>query len=440
MCDHAGVVQVRLATAVRAWFAISLQTFGGPAGQIAVMHRELVDERRWVSDDRFVRALSFCTMLPGPEAHQLAVYLGWMLNGTLGALIAGSLFVLPGYVVMMALSAIYAAWGSTTAVVALFAGLGPAVVAVVAQAVHRLATRTLTARWSRAVAIGSFVALFAFAVPFPFVIAVAAVVGVLVGRAQGSRGPTVVPGATSPRARPDRRRSVRIVASGLALWAIPVIMSALIFGRSSVFVEQGAFFAGTAVITFGGAYAVLSFVAQRAVDGFGWLAPGEMVHGLALAESTPGPLIMVLQFVAFLGAYRDPGSLSPWAAAVIGATITVWVTFVPSFVFVLVGAPYIEMLRPDGAVSAALRGVSAAVVGVVASLAVFFATHTVFDETRMLGARPFRAELPVPSSVDLPALAVTVLAALLVVRFRWGVVRVLPVCAVAGTALHLLAR
>lgn len=427
---------IPIGVALRAWFTISLQTFGGPAGQIAVMHRELVEERRWVSDDRFVRALSFCTMLPGPEAQQLSVYLGWMLNGTAGGLMAGSLFVLPGYVAMMVLSAIYAAWGSTTAVVALFAGLAPAVVAIVAQAVHRLATRTLAQRWSKLVAASSFVALFAFAVPFPVVVAAAGVVGIVAGRRRSSV--TAVERAAGASGRPSVRRAVRIVGVGLVIWTVPVIICALAFGRSSVFVDQGVFFAGTAVVTFGGAYAVLSFVAQRAVDGFGWLAPGEMVHGLALAETTPGPLIMVLQFVAFLGAYRDPGSLDPWVAAVIGATLTVWVTFVPSFVFVLVGAPHVERLRTDGAVSAALRGVSSAVVGVIANLAVFFAVHTLFDDTAVHRTGPVHIELPRWSSLDPAALAVATLAAVLVFRLRLGVLRVLAICALTGAALHLL--
>lgn len=422
--------------ALRAWAAISLQTFGGPAGQIAVMHRELVERRRWVSDARFVRALSFCTMLPGPEAQQMAVYLGWAMNGTLGGIVAGSLFVLPGFVVMMALSAVYAQWGATAAVTALFAGLAPAVVAVVVQAVVRLARRSLHRRWTRLVSVGAFASLALFGVPFPVVVAVAAACGVAAARRTGAGVPST-DAVASPRARATLGRSLRILIIGTVLWTAPVIICALIFGRSSVFVQQGLFFSGTAVVTFGGAYAVLAFVAQRAVTGFGWLAPGEMVHGLALAESTPGPLIMVLQFVAFLGAYRDPGTLGPWTAALLGATLTVWVTFVPSFVFVLLGAPRIEALRPDGTAAAALRGVSAAVVGVIANLALYSALHTLFDRTRRLSTGPLHLDLPVPSSVRPVPCLVAALAAGLLLGRGWGMLRVLALCAAVGAALEL---
>jgi chromate transporter len=422
--------------ALRAWAVISLQTFGGPAGQIAVMHRELVERRGWISDARFVRALSFCTMLPGPEAQQLAVYLGWAMNGTLGGIVAGTLFVLPGFVVMMVLSAVYARWGATDAVTALFAGLAPAVVAVVVQAVVRLARRSLDRRWTWMTATGAFAALALFGVPFPVVVAAAAAGGVAAVRRTGA-GAAPTDTAAAPRARATIGRALRILIVGVALWTSPVIICALIFGGSSVFVQQGLFFSGTAVVTFGGAYAVLAFVAQRAVSGFGWLAPGEMVHGLALAESTPGPLIMVLQFVAFLGAYRDPGSLGPWTAALLGATLTVWVTFVPSFVFVLLGAPRIEALRPDGTAAAALRGVSAAVVGVIANLALYSALHTLFDRTRRFTDGPLHLELPVPSSVRPVPCLVAALAAGLLLGRGWGMLRVLAVCAAVGAALEL---
>ncbi len=309
---------IPLREATKAWFEISLQTFGGPAGQIAVMQRTLVDEKRWIGQQRLLFALSYCTLLPGPEAQQLATYVGWLLNGVKGALIAGILFILPGVVALLALSAIYVAFGDTTIVDALFLGLAPAVIAIVSQAVIRVARKGLGHPALIGLAVASFVALTFFAVPFPIVIGLAALVGWGLGRA--------IPDLTKPKMgaaddgppplisddalhaeRPSGRRATTILIIGLFLWATPVVVAALLFGRSSIFVDQGVFFSGAAVVTFGGAYAVLAYVAQQAVNVYGWLAPGEMVRGLALAETTPGPLIMVVQFVAFVGAYRAPG-------------------------------------------------------------------------------------------------------------------------------------
>ncbi len=443
---------VPFATASRVWFRISLRTFGGPAGQIAVMHRELVDERRWIGEERFLHALSFCTLLPGPEAQQLAIYLGWLLNGTRGGLVSGFLFVLPGYVALMILSMIYARWGATTAVTALFAGLAPAVLAIVSQAVFRIAKRALRNRVFIGVAVASFLALFQFNVPFPIVIAVAAVTGWVASQvrpdmfAPTAASPTTKPGAAAPLIpddalhgeRPSLRRSLRLLVIGGTLWVAPVLVAIVTLGSSHVVVRQGWFFSGTAVVTFGGAYAVLSFVAQRAVNIFGWLLPGEMINGLALAETTPGPLIMVVQFVAFLGAFRNPGSLNPWVAAVLGSTLTVWVTFVPCFLFVFLGAPHIERLRHNAKLSAALSAVTAAVVGVIANLSVYFAVNTLFDTTRTYDGGLFHVFHPVWSSIDLRAVAVALLAFVLVFRFSQPVLRVLGICAAVGAVLHLL--
>ena len=330
--------------AVRAWFAISLQTFGGPAGQIAVMERELVEERRWIGPQRFLHALNYCMLLPGPEAQQLAVYVGWLLNGLRGGLVAGILFVLPGMVALLALAAIYVAWGDATAVTAIFAGLAPAVLAVVAQAVLRVGGRALSHPALVALAAGAFVALALFAVPFPVVVAAAAAVGWLLGRlvphalarkgkgGHGSDGPPpLIPDQALHAEQSSLARTARILGLGLLVWAAPVALVALFTGTDSTLTTQGLFFSGTALVTFGGAYAVLAYVAQRAVETYGWLSPGEMVRGLALAETTPGPLIMVVQFVAFLGAYHHPDPLTPWTAALVGALLTTWVTFVPCF-------------------------------------------------------------------------------------------------------------
>lgn len=442
---------VPFGVATRAWFGISLRTFGGPAGQIAVMHRELVDERRWIGEQRFLHALSYCTLLPGPEAQQLAIYLGWLLNGTAGGLVAGTLFVLPGYVALMALSAVYAKWGATTAVTALFAGLAPAVLAIVSQALWRIGKRALRNRFLVAVAVSAFIALFCFGLPFPVVVAAAALAGWVGQRVRPEWFPAASHGSTAAAAepliaddalhgdRPSLARALRILVVGLILWGAPIAAVAL-FAGDGVFVDQGLFFSGTAVVTFGGAYAVLSFVAQRAVGVYQWLLPGEMVHGLALAETTPGPLIMVVQFVGFLGAFRDPGSLNPWVAGVLGATLVVWVTFVPCFLFVFLGAPHIEGLRENRRLSAALTAITAAVVGVIANLSIYFAVHTLFSSTRDIRWGPFRIGAPVWSTVSPAALTVGALAFVLVFRVKLGTLRVLGLCAVAGAALHLASR
>jgi chromate transporter len=437
-------------TAVRTWFAISLQTFGGPAGQIAVMQRTLVDDKRWIGQRRFLHAMNYCMLLPGPEAQQLATYVGWLLHGTRGGLVAGGLFVLPGVVALLVLSAVYVAFGSTVAVTALFAGLAPAVLAIVTQAVIRVAKRALTSPALVAIAVVAFLALALFAVPFPLVVLTAG----LVGWALPRRRPAGVPGGAPAEAAdtgpapvipddvlhnelPSSRRTLRILLVGLVVWGLPVAAVALLTGTGSVFTQQGLFFSGAAVVTFGGAYAVLAYVAQQAVQVYGWLAPGEMVRGLALAETTPGPLIMVVQFVAFLGAYRAPGELDPWVAAVLASLLVTWVTFVPSFLFVLLGAPYMERLRGNRSLSAALTGITAAVVGVIANLGVYFAVHTLFEETHEVDRFGLAMELPDLTTLRPVALAVAVVAAVLIFRLKWSVLRTLGVCALVGLAAGL---
>jgi chromate transporter len=431
--------------ATRAWFAISLQTFGGPAGQIAVMQRALVEERRWIGQQRFLHALSFCTLLPGPEAQQLAIYIGWLLNGVRGGLVAGTLFVLPGVVALLGLSAVYVGFGESPAIVALFAGLAPAVLAVVAQAVVRVGRRALGHPSLVAVAVAAFLALTVFRVPFPVVVAAAAGVGWALGRWAPDRigpaagaseaavgPPPLIPDDALHHERPDRRHVLAVLAVGMLAWGVPLALVAVLTGAHSVFTEQGLFFSGAAMVTFGGAYAVLAYVAQKAVEVYGWLAPGEMARGLALAESTPGPLIMVVQFVAFLGAYRDPGPLDPWAAAVLAALLTTWVTFVPCFVFIFLGAPYVERLRGNRSLSAALTGITAAVVGVIANLAVFFAVHTLFAEVDPRRFGPVVLDLPVPDSVRPVQLGIAVIAGVLLFGARWSVLRTLGACAALG--------
>ncbi|WP_439937832.1 chromate efflux transporter [Nocardia sp. N13] len=440
------VIPLRQATA--AWFAISLQTFGGPAGQIAVMQRMLVEEKRWIGQQRFLFALSYCTLLPGPEAQQLATYVGWLLNGVKGALVAGILFIIPGVVALLVLSGVYVAYGETRIVESVFLGLAPAVIAIVVQAVVRVGRKGLGHPALVVLAVASFVALTVFGVPFPVVVLGAAVLGWALGRriptlthpprTMADDGPPPLVSDDALHAeRPSGRRAALTLAVGLVVWFAPVAVAAAVFGRSSIFVDQGVFFSGAAVVTFGGAYAVLAYVAQQAVEVYGWVAPGEMVRGLALAETTPGPLIMVVQFVAFVGAYRAPGDLDPWAAALVAALLTTWVTFVPCFLFILLGAPYVERLRGNRDLAAALAGITAAVVGVIASLAVFFALHTLFEETGRVTAGPLDLAYPRLASLDPVSLAITALGCALVFWRRWSVLRTLGACALAGVVLGL---
>jgi chromate transporter len=438
---------ISLREATKAWFEISLQTFGGPAGQIAVMQRTLVDEKRWLGQQRFLHALNYCMLLPGPEAQQLAIYTGWLLNGIRGGLIAGTLFVLPGMLALLALSAVYVGFGDTAVLDNVFVGLSAAVIAIVVQALVRVSKRALSRPSLVVVAVCAFAALTLFSVPFPIVILAAGVAGWALARgwpravepseAQRRDGPPpLIPDDQLHGERPSLRRNAQILAVGLGLWALPVVAALAAFGRDSVFVDEGLFFSWTAVITFGGAYAVLSYVAQQAVSHYGWLGPAEMVRGLALAETTPGPLIMVVQFVAFVAAYRDPGSLNPWVAAVLGSLITTWVTFVPCFLFVLLGAPYVERLRSNRSLSAALTGITAAVVGVIANLAVYFALHTLFAETKQIDSGPLNLTVPVLDSLQADQVVVTALACWLIFVRRWGVLKTLGVCALAGLVLH----
>lgn len=445
---EAGSLSLREAT--KTWLAISLQTFGGPAGQIAVMQQKLVDEKRWIGQRRFLHALNYCMLLPGPEAQQLAIYIGWLLNGSVGGLIAGTLFVVPGAIALLALSALYVGAGSTAVVTGLFAGLAPAVIAIVIQAVHRVGKRALHHPILVAMAVASFAALTVFKVPFPFVILTAGLLGWL----QGVVMPGFAAGASQTgindkpeplisddalhQESPSSVHAAKVLLLGLVLWFTPIAAAAIAFSRDSVFVDQGLFFSGAAVVTFGGAYAVLAYVAHQAVNVYGWLKAGEMVRGLALAETTPGPLIMVVQFVAFVGAYRDPGSLDPWVAAVLASLLVTWVTFVPCFLFIFLGAPYVERLRSNHHLAAALTGITAAVVGVIANLAVFFALHNLFDRSRRLTWGPLNLDLPVLSAWEPVAWAITAVALALIFWRRWSTMRILGACALLGLAASLV--
>ena len=443
-----------LGEATRVWARIALLSFGGPAGQIAVMHRILVEEKRWLGDGRFLHALNFCMLLPGPEAQQLATYIGWLMHRTKGAVIAGVLFVLPGVVSIMALSIIYALYGDVGLVSGIFFGLKAAVLAIVLQAVVRIGKRALKNNVMVALAALSFVAIFFLGVPFPVIVLAAALIGYFGAKAgvaafqggggHGSVGKTHVADADTllgeeladfpPEARRD---AIRAGIAALALWLLPVGALLLFAKPNSVFTDIATFFSQMAVVTFGGAYAVLAYVAQEAVGTYGWLRPGEMLDGLGMAETTPGPLIMVLQFVGFLGAFRDPGLLSPLTAGILGGLLATWVTFAPCFAWIFLGAPYMEGLRSNRALSAALSSVTAAVVGVILNLALWFALHVIFDEHLRVTAGPIDLELPVWSSLDLPAAILSALALLAVFRLKLGMATVLGGAALLGLLLHL---
>lgn len=446
---------VSFAEAVAVWAKIGLLSFGGPAGQIALMHRELVERRRWIDEARFLHALNYCMLLPGPEAQQLAVYIGWLMHRTAGGLVAGLLFVLPGFVAILGLSALYAGFQGVPAIAAIFFGLKAAVLAIVVEALLRIGRRALKNRGMLVIAAAAFVALFAFDVGFPWVIASAAAIGLVGARvwpnvfgapatiAAGTHEDTVVDrlAATDQLAhtRPSRARALRVIVVCALLWVTPVAALALVFGAQSVFVQEATFFSQAAVVTFGGAYAVLAYIGQRAVESFGWLAPGEMLDGLGLAETTPGPLIMVVQFVGFLGAYRHPGALSPMLAGVLGSLVTVWVTFVPCFLWIFLGAPYIEALRGNRSLAAALSSITAAVVGVIANLTVWFALHVLFTKVDTWSAGPLQLLVPELGSLDVASACLGALAMVAMFRFHLGVPKTLAMCAVLGVAWRLVA-
>ncbi|MFZ1425321.1 MAG: chromate efflux transporter [Geminicoccaceae bacterium] len=442
------------AEAARTWARIAALSFGGPAGQIAVMHRILVEEKRWIGEARFLHALNYCMLLPGPEAQQLAIYIGWLLHRTKGGLVAGTLFVLPGFVAIMALSLVYAAFGAVGIVQALFFGLKAAVLAIVLEAVQRIGRRALKNKVMVGIAAAAFVGIFFLGIPFPLIILAAAVAGYLGGAAgmpafsaSGGHGPghgpviadadTALGEELPPHARPGRSWSLRVAGICLLLWLGPVLALLLALGSGDVFSQIGMFFAKMAVVTFGGAYAVLAYVAQAAVETYGWLRPGEMLDGLGMAETTPGPLIMVVQFVGFMGAFRDPGSLPPLLAGALGGVLTTWVTFVPCFMWIFAGAPYVETLRSNKALSAALAAITAAVVGVVLNLAVWFALHTLFAQVHAVSVLGLHLDLPVPGSVNLPALVLTIVALLAVFRLKLGMLPVLGGCSALGIIYYL---
>ena len=429
--------RVSFADAFKVWLQIGLTSFGGPAGQIALMHRLLVEERRWISEERFLHALNYCMLLPGPEAQQLAVYIGWLLHRTAGGLVAGLLFILPGFLLMLGISVLYVSYGQLDWMQGLLFGLQAATLAIVIEAVQRLGRKALKTRALKLLAAVAFIAIFAFGLPFPLVVIGAGLYGLAAQRlrpAPVTADPPAAPAAVST----TPGRSLRVLAIGLALWLLPVALLWAWLGAQHVYTAEAVFFSKMAVVTFGGAYAVLAYMAQQAVENYGWLAPGEMVQGLALAETTPGPLILVLSYVGFLGAWRDPGGLDPILAGVLGATISTWVTFVPCFLWIFLGAPYIERLRGNRALSAALAAITAAVVGVILNLSIWFGLHVLFGEVgRWRG--PLGLDVPVPAleSLDPQALLLSGLAALALLGLRTRLIPTLLVCGLLGMGLRI---
>ena len=452
MQDHSGnneaphtEGEIRFDQAVLVWLKISILSFGGPAGQIAVMHRLLVDELKWVSERRFLHALNFCMLLPGPEAQQLTIYLGWLLHRVRGGVVAGVLFVLPGAVTVLFLSMIYVTYQEAMAVESIFFGVKAAVLAIVTTALWRLARKVLRRMLLVVITLASFIASFVFSIPFPIVILGAALAAFLARLApEGTSDPAIahedmraIDRRVTGREAPSRGSALRVAIICAVLWLAPVFGLYGWLGAGHVYTQQGLFFSQVAVVTFGGAYAVLSYMAQQTVGHYGWLSAGEMLDGLGMAETTPGPLIMVTQFVGFIGAYRSPGDLDPMLAGTLGALVTTWVTFAPCFLWIFLGAPFIESLRGNQLLATALTGITAAVVGVVLNLALWFGLRVMFGELVELQLPVVGTTLDVPlaASFDLAASAIAVSAFVAVSLLRVGMIKVLVASAIAGLAL-----
>ncbi|GAB3396453.1 chromate transporter [Azotobacter armeniacus] len=438
---HPDRASASLRQALRFWLKLGFISFGGPAGQIAILHQELVERRRWISERRFLHALNFCMLLPGPEAQQLATYLGWLLHGTRGGVIAGALFVLPSLFILIALSWVYLAFGDVPAVAGLFYGIKPAVTAIVVHAAHRIGSRTLRNAWLWAIAAAAFVAIFALGVPFPLIVLGAALLGYLGGRlapdgfsagghaaAGRSFGPALIDDHTPPPEHARFRRShlVRLLLAGALLWLLPMGLLSALFGWQDTLTQMGWFFTKAALLTFGGAYAVLPYVFQGAVGHYGWLTPTQMIDGLALGETTPGPLIMVVVFVGFVGGYVHQlfGAEQAFLAGAVAACLVTWFTFLPSFLFVLAGGPLVESTHGELKFTAPLTGVTAAVVGVILNLALFFGYHVLWPEG-------------FAGRFDWPSALIALAAAVALLRFKRGVIEVLMGCAGVGLLVHL---
>lgn len=427
--ERARATSPGVAELTAASFKIGCLSFGGPAAQIAMMHRVFVDEKKWIDEPRYLHALNYCMLLPGPEAQQLATYVGWLLHGVKGGLIAGALFVLPGALVVLGLSWLYLAHGSAPIVEAAFFGVRAAVVAFVIEALIRISKRALKTRADYAIAVACFAALTLFAVPFPLVIIAAALIGAF---ALKPKQPAVE--APAPMAQPSAAKSFRAAAIWGFAWLAPLGISFAALGPDHVLSRVGALFAKLAVVTFGGAYALLTYLRQQAVEVEGWLSPEQMIDGLGLAETTPGPLVLVNQFVGFVAGWQAEGGSA--ALALLTALMAMWMTFAPSFLWIFAGAPYAEELRRNARASSALAAITAAVLGVVTNLAFWFSVHVFFRETYSYGS-PWGARIDLPdlTSVDFPAFGVAAATAVALIRFHVNAITVVAATAIAGIIL-----
>ena len=437
--DKVNEVQPTFAELVSAFARIGLLSFGGPAAQIALMHRICVEEKRWIDEGRYLHALNYCMLLPGPEAQQLATYIGWLLHGVRGGLVAGLLFVLPGLAVILGLSSLYALYQEASLVTGLFFGLKAAVLAIVVEAVVRIGKRALKSGFHRGLAAAAFIALFFFSLPFPLVVLTAALIGLIHARGAPSGAVEI---AHEVRARPPLLRQLAALLFWIAVWLAPLPLLWLILPETAL-PEVQTFFSKMALVTFGGAYAVLAYVAQVAVDHYAWLKPGEMLDGLALAETTPGPLVLVLSYVGFLAGFRQSGALDPLIGGLLGGVIAAWATFIPSFIWIFAGAPYVERLRGNRLLSGALSAITAAVVGVILNLAVWFALHVVFTQVEpvdLVSLAPLTLSVPLPvwSSLDWQALVIAVVAAVMIFRFHLGIGKTLIAAGLLGLAARFL--
>jgi chromate transporter len=423
-------VEVDFWEAFRTWLKIGCLGFGGPAGQIALMHRILVDEKQWVEEQRYLHALNFCMLLPGPEAQKLATYVGWLLHGVRGGLAAGILFVLPGAFVMLAVSLLYVLGRGVPVIDGALFGIKAAVLVIVVEALIHIGKRSLKSRLLIGVAVAAFVGIFFLDLPFPLIVLLAAIAGFFIAKPQ-----TTAPGEKIPG---RWRQAAAAALVGLALWWAPVGLAAMLLGTSHVFVDIGIFFSKLAVVSFGGAYALLAYMAQQAVDNYGWMSAPEMVDGLGLAETLPGPLIKVTQFVGFLAAYRDHEPLNAIPSAILGSALTTWVTFVPPMLLIFAGAPFVEQLRSNQRLSGALAAITAAVVGVILNLTVWFVLHVLFADVQEARAGPLRWYAFDPLTIDLKVSALALVAAVLAFVLHRGLVQLVLIMAALGIAIRLL--
>ena len=442
--------QLPFKEAIKVWIRVAIYSFGGPAGQIAVMHKILVEEKKWISENRFLHALNYCMLLPGPEAQQLATYIGWLLHRMKGGVTAGILFVIPGFVSILILSILYAAYRDVGIVEAIFFGIKPAVLAIVVGAVIKIGKKAIKNEVMFVLAALAFIAIFFFEVDFPYIIIAAGLTGFIGGKlweekfhvikghylAEGDKDKdndenALIDSKIQP-VRPSLKKTLKTIFIFLTLWSLPLLIIGLVIGVENIFFSEGLFFSKTAVVTFGGAYAVLAYIAQKAVEDYGWLQSGEMLDGLGMAETTPGPLIQVVQFVGFMGAYRLSGSLDPITAGILASLLVTWVTFIPCFLFIFTGAPYIEYLRGNKSLTTALSGITAAVVGVVLNLGVWFAIHTLFSEVNEKYLYGARWLIPEWSTVNIGSLIIALIASFVYFILKWDMLKTILISVLSG--------